>query len=107
MAAAIDGWRTAAIPTSTSDTSAIRAITDEPIAGVETLDLAQEPHGVRDRHGAESDRSRIAEQHAEHGVGHTDGRDGDSDGTEEHRELPLSGVGTRVSGPRVAQGEVG
>jgi len=40
-------------------------------------------------------------------MGQTDSRDGDSDGTEEHRELPLARIRARVSGPRVAQGEVG
>ena len=40
-------------------------------------------------------------------LGHADDRGRDRDGADEQRELPLTHVGARISGPRVALGEVG
>ena len=75
--------------------------------GAEVARLGFEPAGVANRHRAERERAQVRERDAQQCVRHTDDQRTDGDGANEQLELPLTRVGTRFGGQRVALGEVG
>ena len=73
----------------------------------EVARLRFEPAGVANRHRAERERAQVRERDTQQPVRHTDDQRADGDGANEQFELPLTRVGTRFGGQRVALGEVG